>query len=203
MANLSLKVKYRRLLEKLFPRGLAWNKQDGSTFSKFLKALAIELAEIECEGLRFIDEAFPDTTTELLPEWEKALGLPDECTVNFADQTIDERRIQVIQKLTRLGGQNAPFYINIAEIFGFPGALVFDLFPCVSGRCRSGDRLNAHPDFRFTWEFNSPASTITECRSGSCRSGDRLRFFGNETLQCTIEKLKPAQTFVLFTFQTP
>lgn len=200
MANAQLELKYARMLRNFMPKGLAWNYEKDSELSKLINGFSIEPSRVECEGFRLIQEAFPDTTNELLPEWESVLGLPDECT---AEQlTFEERRIQVVQKLTRLGGQNAAFYIGLADLFGFPGSKVFDLFPSVSGRLRSGDRLNAHPDFRFTWEFNSPPSTIKECRSGACRSGDRLRAFGNETLQCTIEKLKPAQTFVIFTFQT-
>jgi len=48
---------------------------------------------------RLVSELNPYSTTELLPEWERAVGLPDSCFLS--GRSIEERRADVVRKLGR------------------------------------------------------------------------------------------------------
>ncbi|MBW1784813.1 MAG: DUF2313 domain-containing protein, partial [Deltaproteobacteria bacterium] len=106
--------KYSSLLKNLLPLGKAWeNVKNNSLF----EGLATELCRIEDRGVDLLREFGPLTTEELVEDWEALLGIPDECTPE--DQTLDERRIQINQKLGLVGGINAQFYIDLAASLGF------------------------------------------------------------------------------------
>ena len=60
---------------------------------------AADLLEIESD---------PRTTVELLPDWERAWGLPDPCFPNAT--SIAERQNMLVLVMTLLGGQSRAFY---------------------------------------------------------------------------------------------
>ncbi|WP_387440546.1 putative phage tail protein, partial [Photorhabdus sp. RM105S] len=62
--------------------------------------------------------AFPATATIMLPEWEKSLGLPDDCGIGEID-TIPLRQKTVVSRLLRDGGQSKEFFINLAATMGY------------------------------------------------------------------------------------
>lgn len=203
MASTALVKKYESLLKKLFPRGVAWRIQKGSIFEKFIQSLAVEHCRVEDEGYRLIKEVFPDTTFELLPDWERLLGIPDECTPDPDNLgSLSERRSRVLQKLTAQGGQNAAFYILLAQQLGYDIDVIdvidFDSFKV--GQSRVGDRLTNGPDWAFTWAVVAPATLTRFFRTGKSTVGERLVLVENETLECVIRKFSPAHTKVLFFF---
>jgi len=178
--------------------------------------MAVEYCRIEDRGANLLDEIGPLTTFELLEDWEQLLGIPDECTPD--GQTIDERRLQVAQKLGTLGGLNANYLIHIASLLGFD-IEIENPVPFRVGIARVGDELtnnDIRDTFRvgvnrvgdqlnvFGWQFyfiaKIPASELSEFRVGENRVGDRLVETGNALLQCTIRKLKPANSGVVFRF---
>jgi uncharacterized protein YmfQ (DUF2313 family) len=71
-------------------------------------ARAADLLEIESD---------PRTTIELLPEWEYNFGLPDPCYT--APQTIDERHLALVMRMTMLGAQSRAFFIATAAQIGY------------------------------------------------------------------------------------
>jgi len=188
---------YQSQLQALLPRGLAWAKSQSSTLALLLLAWADEFARIDlrCEDL--INEADPRTTTEMLPEWERVAGLPDPCVT--IDQTIEQRRSALVSKLTMTGGQSRAYFIGIAESMGYPGTTIdeFALMTCNSD-CNAA--LNSEADL-FAWQLNLPASTggvfYMDCNS-DCNSA--LQSWGDEALECRINKFKPAHTSVLFAY---
>ena len=70
---------YRQALQSLLPPGPAFTREPNALLTKLLDALAQELYRADLRAAQLIDEAFPDTTTELLPDWERVAGLPDAC----------------------------------------------------------------------------------------------------------------------------
>ena len=95
-------ARYKRLIKKLFPTGWAWRINEGGRFDALVGGLAQEPCRIEERGFKFLDEMDPNTTFELLEDWERLLGIPDECTPEGSDPTLSERRLRVLQKLTTL-----------------------------------------------------------------------------------------------------
>jgi len=205
--------KYQSLFKKLLPMGRSWeNVKEHDLF----KGMAVEFCRVEDRGIDLLNEFGPLTSTELLGDWEKLLGLPDECTPE--NQTVGERRIQVNQKLGTLGGINAKFFVDLAATLGFTitienpvpfrvgkqrvgGALynnsIRDTFQV--GKNTVGQQLNV-----FGWQFyfiaRVPASELRKFEVGRDTVGSRLVETGNELLECTIRKLKPANSGVVFLF---
>tara|TARA_R110000803_G_scaffold162194_1_gene225804 strand:+ start:16750 stop:17373 length:624 start_codon:yes stop_codon:yes gene_type:complete len=195
--------KYQALIRSLFPKGQAWlnlNEKD-SKIRKLLDALGIEACRIEDAALDFIEEVDPRTTTDLLTDWERLLALPDDCESQPENLTVQQRRDRVVQVLTTQGGQNEAFYKQLASNFGIDIDVITveDQPPFRAGRARAGDRLT-NGDWRFTFIIDAPASSAIVFRAGTGRAGDRLRDFSNPTLECLINKHKPAHTIAIFTF---
>lgn len=220
MADASLVEKYRRILAQLLPVGRAWEsvKEDAS---KLLKALGTEFARVDERSSDLLAEFDPGTSTELLSDWEQLLGLPDECSPLAPD--LNQRRQQARQKLAAIGGTSKLFYEQVASNLGFD-AVVSDYkafrvgFSRVGdrltnpfdpdkdvfrvGRNRVGDQLKIH-GWRYIFEVNVEASVVEPFRVGVNRVGQPLVNFGNDIMECTMAKLKPAHTGVFFTFRAP
>lgn len=197
MADANIIERYRRLILNLLPEGFAWLKEDGSMLDRLSVAVADELARIDERAARLIEEADPRTTVELLFEWERVTGLPDECSPD--NQTETERRNQVVQKISSIGGQSPAYLEAVAASLGFSGVEVNETFPFRVGRSRVGQ-----PIYGISWIHwfivSAPATLSILFRAGQGRVGEPLALYGNEALECTIAKLKPAHTDVLFSF---
>lgn len=190
-------------MRSLFPRGWAWiriNDSD-SNLRALSDSLGVEPCRIEERAIEFVDEVFPDTSCEMLPDWERLLGLPDDCESEPQNLTKNQRRERVIQVLTMIGAQNIAFYKQLVSNFGLdPDEIsIEDVEDFRVGRSRVGDRLT-NGDWRFAFIIRAPATAAFRFRSGVNRVGERLQDASNETLECLINKHKPAHTIAIFTF---
>ncbi len=189
---------YTRLLKSLFPLGKAWSRSRDGVLHKLCSAMAEEMARIdERASFNLIREADPTTAFETLEDWERTVGLPDFCSSDLAT-SIEQRRADILRKLTDRGGQSRQFFIDLSAIFGYT-VTVSDKLPFRSGRGRSGDRCYSTA-WTFHWIVNSDSFNTTVFRSGQSRSGDRLRTWRNDTLECVINQKKPSHTKVHFTY---
>ncbi len=144
----------RALKELLPPSSVLWTLAQGSYTSLALEALATELARIEGRGLDLLEELDPRTTTELLPEWERLLGLPDGCVVELLETTA-ERRLVVTEKYTARGGQSANYFIAKAAALGIVGATVNQFHSLVlRAGFRAGERCYAE-EWAHVWELDA------------------------------------------------
>lgn len=202
MATPSLVSRYARLLKNLMPTGWFWESKNrkGSNLSKLLNSMAEEYARIEERAYDLIKESNPSTTFELLPDWERVFGLPDECAPDET-LTLQQRRQRILQLLTTRGGQNKAFYQTLASQFGFDVDVieVSDQPPFRAGYGRAGDRLT-NGLWRYAFIIQAPADSIVRFRAGISTAGERLLLVQNSTLQCLIEKYKPAHAVAIFTF---
>lgn len=87
----------------LLPRGLAWPRIDGASLPDVVGAASAEFARVEASTDVYRTEMDPSQTSALLPEWERALGLPDACGLPSTD---DGRRGAVVARLTGGGTNN-------------------------------------------------------------------------------------------------
>lgn len=201
-SSLRLK-KMERLVRSLFPRGFAWQRifDTDSNIRKLSDALSVEPCRIEDRALEFVDEVYPNTTVEMLPDWERLLGLPDDCESTPESLTYVERIARVIQVLTTRGGLNEQFYKDLAASFGIDIDLITveDQPPFRAGSGRAGDRIT-NGDWQFAFIVSAPATEAFKFRAGLSRAGDRLQTVSNSTLECLINKHKPAHAIALFTF---
>lgn len=203
--------KYKEMLAGLLPRGRAWE------FVKkhpFLEGLAGELCRVDDMAEVLLREIDPAQTDELLEDYLAMTGIPDECTPS--DLNNIELRNQMVQKLATQGALNAAFYIEVAENLGVTGIEVekaqqFQMGSVMgdalntyaaAGQFRMGDTVGTQlheTRWRYVFIATIPISESEVFMMGD-RMGKRLREFGNELLECTFLKLKPAHGQVFFKF---
>lgn len=188
---------YLRQLQALLPPGPAWSKEDDAPTSRLLGALAAELARVDGRAWQLIEEADPRTTAELFLDWERVAGLPDACAEAFGgEQTMEQRRNALVGRLTTLGGQSPEYFIGLAAALGY--AITITEF-----RVHTVEDDVEHPLYdeawNFAWQINAALNSVTEITVDSTVE-DPLAAWGNALLECVIERLKPAQSIVIFSY---
>jgi uncharacterized protein YmfQ (DUF2313 family) len=189
---------YVDLLKKLLPRGDAWPRQITTTFHKLFEAISEEFVRFDARvGTDLINEADPNTTLELLTDWERLVGLPDNCQTGLSE-TVGERRQDILRKLRFRGGQSRQFFVDLALAFGYT-VEIDETFPFRAGRNRSGDRCY-DVAWLHHWRVITDSAVTTYFRAGTGRCGDRLRTWKNDTVECIFAQAKPAHTEVHFVY---
>jgi uncharacterized protein YmfQ (DUF2313 family) len=172
---------YGALLDALLPGGPAW--RDDLT-ARILEAWAEEFSRLDARVAQLIEEADPRTADELLSEWERLLGLPDECFTNIALSIQDRRRL-AWQKLTARGGQSRAFFIALAATLGVPGCTITEAF-------------DGNPHH---WRVNVPLQ-VASARWMNCTDDctDALQMYQPNLIECPIRERKPAHSEVFFAY---
>lgn len=185
---------YRRALHALLPPGQALPADAESRWQQLLEALAGALARVDARAAQLLEEADPRTTYELLPDWERVAGLPDPCVPS--EQTVDERRAALLRVLTSTGGQSRAYFIDLAASLGFeitieehqPHTVGDDVAHAIQGDA-----------WRWAWTVRAPEETVTYLTVAGAVP-EPLATWGNERLECVIERSRPAHTNVLFAY---
>lgn len=186
----------RSALIALMPRGIVWNTEPGSGWWKLLDALAAGFSRLNDAADKLLVEANPRTTYELLPDWERALGLPDLC--GSADLSVADRRAAIIARLTAVGGATPAYLIQQAEAMGYAGATIeeYDLATC-GGDCEQS--LCDEPWlFTFTLHLPQEPGSLGATCVGSCE--DFLGMPPNNRIECLINRIKPAHTHAIYAY---
>ena len=205
---------YAAQLQALQPSGLAWTPDRTSNLWALLRGLGASLARADARGRDLEAEIDPNSTTELLPEWETFLGLPDECTGELED--LAARRGAVLAHFVGQGGQTPQALIDLAAAYGFTITIV-EYPTALFGWFTMGQPLTTwgNPAFFGTWTMNQPmgllvgwpwtfdvvtdAFTITHWGMGSS-FGQPLATWGNDILECVILRAAPAHCLVRFIY---
>lgn len=185
---------YRRALHALLPPGQALPADADSRWQQLLDALAGELARADARAEALREEADARTTYELLDDWERVAGLPDPCVPG--EQTLEQRRAALVRVLTGTGGQSRAYFIELAAALGYeiiieehhPHTVADDVAHPIKGDA-----------WRWAWTVRAPESTVTYLTVVGTVD-EPLATWGNERLECVIERFKPAHTDVLFAY---
>jgi uncharacterized protein YmfQ (DUF2313 family) len=128
---------YAQAYMTLLPQGQAWPRHPDSVLAQTVAGL--------CEYWGFVDgraadllerESDPRQTIELLPDWERNWGLPDPC---YAEpQTIGQRQVALVMRMTMLGAQSRDFFTQIAAQIGY-SITITEYRTFVVGLDRCGD----------------------------------------------------------------
>ncbi len=191
------KTDYLSLLQGLLPEGEAWNKESDSNLTTLLDAMAEELARLDTRADDLIKESDPSTTMEMMTDWERVCGLPDECAGEL--NTLQERRKSILGILSGTGGQSKNYFITLAKAFGFE-VTIEECLPFRVGYSSVGDPLSSLPDWKHTWIMNIPESNITHFSAGQSSVGEPIRYWGFDNIECAISRRKPAHTHVIFAY---
>jgi uncharacterized protein YmfQ (DUF2313 family) len=187
---------YRAALQALLPVGHAWPRAQDATLTRLLAALAEELARVDGRASTLLEESDPRTAIELFPDWERIAGLPDAC-LGGTEQSMGQRRELLLARLTTVGGQSIQYYINIAALFGIAINSITEIQPH-DVTCDVTYPLYGE-DWQFVWQVDAPENSIGY-KTVTDTVADPLAWWGNEALECLINRLKPAHTQVLFAY---
>jgi uncharacterized protein YmfQ (DUF2313 family) len=172
---------YLAALQKLMPRGRVWPRSPTAIITLVLTALALTFWRLDQAAGALLQDLFPATAVNMLPEWELSLGLPDPCIGE--EPTLQARQAQVVQRLVSTGGQSVNYFTELAASLGY--AITITEFT----------GAQAH-----TWQVNCPQAQAIYFRAGQSAAGEPLLSGGSAVLECLFNELKPAQTTVTFVY---
>lgn len=109
---------YADALQALLPLGQAWPRDIDGPLMQTVLGLTRIWGDFEIRASKLLEmESDPRLTIELLPDWERNWGLPDEC---YSEPlTIDERQRALVQRMTIQGAQSREFFIEVAAYIGY------------------------------------------------------------------------------------
>lgn len=192
------------LLARTLPDGRLWNAKYDQTrvFGRVVAALASEISRLFARIADFVlVELDPTKTRQLLLEWERSVGIPDECFDRSPDLT--ERRRRVVQKLNNFDDiitrediegllldfgeeiQIVPGNAGNAELLGFP-APPYDTNQLKQIKHTVAVRVEADAEvfpLDFPIPFATEASDLLRCLLRRVTPANvALQFFFNENL---------------------
>lgn len=188
---------YLRAFQAYMPRGRAWPDDPESTMATVLSGYCPAMERMNARACNLIEDAFPETTHELIYEWEDSLGLPDACI--GASATMQARRSAVVAKLTGTGGQSKAYFIGYALTLGY-AITVEEYTPFRVGQHSMGHALGGD-DWAHTWAVVAPETTVVSFTMGKSAMGEPLQSWGNTALECSLRKIAPGHTNLLFVYQ--
>ncbi len=143
-------------LANYFPPGRAFASvnAEGTVARALLAGLSGELVRSEALVEEFRDQIIPDKTVLYVDEWERALGIPDDCFQGTG--SLDERRADVLAKLASLGVQTNEDFRRLAlQAYGVeltlvnPSRSTDNIFPYVFNPTGEPDPNNDGGSFVF------------------------------------------------------
>jgi uncharacterized protein YmfQ (DUF2313 family) len=202
---------YAYAFQTLMPRGQAWPREPTSVLRRVCDALAWFWGFVDGRVADLLEiESDPQKTVELLPEWERAFGLPEECFPEAT--TIGERQRMLVTKMTWQGGQSRAYFIDLMAWLGFR-VIITEWAPFMAGISRCGDTRpteddDVHrwyigpPEGRFVWTAQVGYSGLVWFRAGAGQAGvdSHLQFRNPLEVECLLQRWKPAHTFLRFDY---
>src|ERR1700733_6018206 len=186
---------YQAAMQRLLPKGRAWRADAAANLSALLLALAPTYTRSTAAAAALLVDAFPETTVNLLPQWEDSLGLPDACAP--AGQTLQQRQDAVRAKWAERGNPTPAYFIEYAATIGY--TITITQFTAWTVGMVVGLPLYGTA-WSFAWQVNAPRFSVQYFEVGHDTVGEALATWGNTTLQCEIQRLAPAHTVVLFSY---
>ena len=185
-------------LQALLPPGIALTREPGAVLTRLLEAVAVQFLAAQEALEQLLAQFDPRNATDLLPDWERLLGLPDDCTPT-ENLTLGERQRLAYQRLLERGGQSRDYFIEIADDLGVPGCTITEFRPLTcSDDCN--DALYSTAD-AYKWRVNVP-QPADDVRLMNCNDDctDALQFYTPNLIECPIRERQPAHTEVLFAY---
>lgn len=198
MAAMSVRA-WLASLQALLPPGSALTREPGAVFTKVLEAIAAQFAAAEARAVDLCNQSSdPLVATYMLADWERLLGLPDDCMVGQALSLVDRQRTAG-QRLVEEGGQSRAHFIDLAARLGEPGCTISEFRPF---NCNDDCNDALHSPFdRFTWAVNIP-HPADGVRWMTCNDDctSALQEYTPSLIECPITERSPEHTTVIFRY---
>jgi uncharacterized protein YmfQ (DUF2313 family) len=181
----------------LLPVGPVWPRMPETTLARFWLAIADSMLALRKRDCDLLAESYPCGAVELLEDWERVLGLPDECTVD-GDWPLAVRQGFVCAKLAAQGGQSIAYFVALAASYGFTIKIVEH----APWRMGCTDICDAHVGVPPSWWtvicVNLP---VLHAGVGCWFLGEPICVVeGADVLECIIRRAAPAGSTVTFSF---
>ena len=197
---------YRQQLLALLPRGPAWPRDGGTALVALLGAFSESYETLDNRAVALLADVRPDTTVDLLADFERVLALPDDCTP--AVSTFDARRRAVVDKTTARANISPSAYLDVAMVFGYLDAEILEQH---SGAAEAAAAQPEHNivvtdgKWRYVWWLilggEVPQVDYLDVLSGV---GEALAVTeATIEIACRIRQLAPAHTYPIVTWASP
>lgn len=188
---------YLSQLQALLPLGPAWAREPQAMCTRLLDSLAEEFARIDAVAAQLLDEADPRTTQDMLTDWERVAGLSAFSSVDGSLLSNDQRRANLVSRITERGGQSPAYFIALAARLGFAVTITEFREWCV------GDDVEAllcGAEWNFAWRINVPLVTASEWTVESDVETPFSVIWLNALMESVLHEDKPAHTVLLFNY---
>jgi uncharacterized protein YmfQ (DUF2313 family) len=189
---------YLSQLRQLMPPGPAWDPELYPLPEMVAQAAAAEMARVDARAADLLSEMFPGTIRELLSDWERVMGLPDECLGPLS--SAGERVNEVVRRFAEVGRQDRAYFEEIAHRLGYPDAWIEEMRAPRFGAARFGRSRFGSWDAQFLWILHLGARLPGGTRFGIARFGDRFGANRNDFVECIVRRYAPAHTIVFFDY---
>ena len=190
MAGLRTAQQYFAQLKSLLPPGPAWDPERVPELGLVLTGVSQELARVEARAFALLNELDAGGVNELVPDWERVMGLPDPCL--GLEPAFEDRRLAVRQRLTAVGGQAGSYFIELAVRLGYPEATISEGRAPRFGRSRFGGSHFGTWSAQFMWALNTGPRRRLGRRFGASYWGERFGVNPSGALECVIRRSAPA-----------
>lgn len=192
MAGVRTPGQYKAQLRALLPLGPAWDPELVPEVDLVLGGVAQEFARLEARAIAALNEMDLGGASELIPEWEVVMGLPDACL--GANPSFEDRRLAVQQRLVAVGGQSIAYFIELAAGQGYPNATVTEHRAPRFGRSRFGTAHFGTWHAQFMWTLNTGGRHKAGRRFGVSYWGERFGANPGSAIECVVRRASPAHT---------
>jgi uncharacterized protein YmfQ (DUF2313 family) len=185
---------YRQQLRGLLPLGPAWDPDMVPEIDLVLSGVSVEFARLDARAVDLLNEMDPSGVSELVPDWEAVMNLPDPCL--GPNPAFEDRRLAVRRRLVEVGGQSRAYFIEIAVSQGYPDATITEHRAPRMGRSRFGMAHFGTWKAQFLWTLNTGFRQRQGRRFGVSYWGERFGANPGDPLECSIRRPAPAHTVV-------
>lgn len=190
---------YRLQLRGLLPSGPAWDPELVPEIERVLQGVAVEFSRLEGRAVDLLNEMDPSGVSELVPDWEALMGLPDACL--GPNPAFEDRRLAVRRRLVEVGGQSRTYFLDIAISQGYPNATITEHRAPRMGRSRFGSAHFGTWRAQFMWTLNTGSRHRQGRRFGVSYWGERFGANPGNALECLIRRPAPAHTVVHINYE--
>lgn len=163
--------------QRLLPRGRIWPREPDAIQTQTLSTLMPLWERLAARDNNLVVDGFPATANEVLPDWEKATGLPDPCL--GASPTLAQRQAQLVARIGMAGGASIPDMTAFAAALGYT-ITVTEFAAARFGRSRFGDPM-FDERWAYVWNVTCDPAAVT-------------------LLSCELNRIRAAHTTLLFNF---
>jgi uncharacterized protein YmfQ (DUF2313 family) len=189
---------FANVLVRLQPRGRIWDNGPDSLMARLRVGQAALMAQFNGTLAQLTErESYPPTSELLLPAWEQAFGLPDPCTP--LNPTIQRRQQALAARVAAQGGLSIGDITAIAAALGY--TITITEFWTGKFGMPFGSSFGSQA-WDFTWQVSAPELTVEYAKFGETAFGEPYAEWGNTVLQCTLNRIKPPQTNLIFVYNS-